>query len=680
VGALTPTPRVIVVGDLTLDDVVLPDGTTHMASIGGDCLYAALGARLWEPNVGIVTRRGDDFPRERLRDLEKLGICLDGVVDVPGPTIRNWVIYELDGRRNWIYRTAPSRLVEVAVRPEDVPRSWLSAHPSPVVHVAAMPIDAAERIVASVRRQALDAVIMLDTHEDYVRGYRDRLLRLAASVDVFLPSREELVDLVGFDDPPRALRELWPKKGGPLVVAKMGKDGVLLWDKDRSAVVSLDAAPARIADVTGAGDAFCGGFAAGIAQGLDPLEAGRRGTVSAAFATEGVGSLALSSVTPADAAARLLGSPAAPPPDDWFDIKWMLEEIRLAPKVIADQLVALDEALQRLALSLEQAGINNLYMVGCGDSEFAGAAATLAFSKHAGIAAEGVHALDMARYRVRYLPPNSAVLCISYSGEVGRTIEAAAQARAFGHRVIALTGHGTSPLAREATDVVTLTVPSLGSTPGTISFLAMLVALFDLALQWGAARRRPVVAARAALERASGLTARTLSQGEEPAARLAERLRNRAAITFIGAGPNEATARFGAAKLFEAPQMRGAATNVEEWAHGEYFISGDGEPVIVVAPRGAATDRVGEILAELAFINADVTLISDEPAPGHQNLIPLAPGIPEEFSPLLAAVPLSLLAFHLARLRGKRSYTLPGPKDRKEHYDTIHRLTRGQPA
>jgi fructoselysine-6-P-deglycase FrlB-like protein/sugar/nucleoside kinase (ribokinase family) len=676
---LTNTPRVIVVGDLTLDDVVMADGTTHMASIGGDCLYAALGARLWEPHVGIVTRRGDDFPADAWSRLQRLGISLDGVVDIPGPTIRNWVIYELDGRRNWIYRTPSSRPVEVAVRPEDMPPSWLAAHPSPVVHVAAMPIEAAERIVESVRRQAPDAVIMLDTHEDYVRGYRDRLLRMAASVDVFLPSREELVDLVGFDDPPRALRELWPERGVPLVVAKLGKDGVLLWDKDRSAVVSLDAAPARIVDVTGAGDAFCGGFAAGLAQGLDPLEAARRGTVSAAFATEGIGSLALSSITPADAAARL-GPPATPPPDDRFDIKWMLEEIRLAPKVLAGQLVALDEPLQRLALSLAQAGINNLYMVGCGDSAFAGAAATLAFLKHAGIAAEAVHALDMARYRVRYLPSKSAVLCISYSGEVGRTIEAAAQARAFGHRVIALTGNASSPLAKQATDLMAMSVPSLGSTPGTISFLSMLVALFDLALHWGAARGSDITNARHALDGASVLAAQTLALSEEPAARLAERLQHRAAIVYIGAGPNESTARFGAAKLYEGPQMRGTATNVEEWAHGEYFIGGDGQPVIVVAPRGAATNRVGEILNELAFINADVTLISDEPAPGHQNVIPLPAGLPEEFSPLLTALPLSLLAFHLARLRGKRSYTLPAPQDRKEHYDTIHRPTRGQPA
>jgi fructoselysine-6-P-deglycase FrlB-like protein len=651
-----------------------------MASIGGDCLYAALAARLWEPSIGVVTRRGDDFPADVWTRLQKLGLCLDGVVDIPGPTIRNWVIYEADGQRHWVYRTPPERPAEVAVQSEDLPDAWLSPRSAPVVHVAAMPLDAAERIVETLRRKAPNAVILLDTHEDYVRGYRDRLLRLAAQVDVFLPSREELLDLVGYDDPARAVQELWPQKGAPLVVAKMGKDGVLLWDRDRSKVVPVEATSARIVDETGAGDAFCGGFAAGIAQGLDPVEAARRGTVSAAFAVEGFGSLALASVTPADAAARLNGSPAATPSEDRFDIKWMLEEIRMAPQVVASQLAAMDAPIEQLAASLVKSGITHLYLVGCGDSFFAGAAATLAFARHAGIPAEAIHALDMARYRVRFLPSNSAVLCISYSGEVGRTIEAAAQARAFGHRVIALTGNEASPLAKEANGLLRMNVPSLGSTPGTISFLSMLVTLFNLALQWGAGRGHDIAAARHALERASELSAQTLARSETPAARLAERLQSRAAITYIGAGPNDATARFGAAKLYEGPQMRGAATNVEEWAHGEYFISGAGQPVIVVAPSGAASDRVGEILAELAFINADVTLISDQPSPNAGNVIPIAPGLPEEFSPLLAALPLSLLAYHLARLRGKRSYNLPDPQDRKEHYDTIHRATRGEPA
>ena len=675
-----PTPRVVVVGDLTIDDVVLPDGTTQMASIGGDCLYAALGARLWEPCVGIVTRRGEDFPQQQLEGLASLGIRLDGVVDIPGPTVRNWVIYEADGRRHWAYRTAPERPVEVAVRPEDLPAEWLGARPSPVVHVSAMPIEAAERIVETVRRAAPDAVITLDTHEDYVRGYQERVLALAKQVGVFLPSREELADLVGYDDPPRALRQLTAEAGLHRVVVKAGKDGALLWDEARSTVIQVDAVATRVVDVTGAGDAFCGGFAAGMANGQDPVQAARRGAVSAAFATEGFGSLALASVSPARATARLTGSPRAGL-EDPFAIELMLDEIRSAPEIVRNQLASAAAPVATLAGSLAQSGVNNIYMVGCGDSYLAGAAAALAFARHAGIGAEAVHALDMARYRVRYLPANSAVLCISSSGEVGRTIEAAAQARAVGHRVIALTANAGSRLVSEATDVLTLEFPSLGNTPGTISYLAMLVTLFDLSLQWGAARGNEAAEARAALERAPELVAQTLARTDEPTARLADYLRHRVAITLIGAGPNEATARFGAAKLFEGPQMRGVATNIEEWAHGEYFISRDGQPVVVVAPAGASSDRVVEILEELAFINADATLITDgSPAKDVGRIIELAPGLPEEFSPLLAALPLSLLAFYLARDRGKRSYNFPSPLAAREHYDTIHRDTRGRPA
>src|SRR5437588_10795521 len=98
-----------------------------------------------------------------------LGTCLECVVLIPEPTVRNWVIYEADGRRHWVYRTPPGRAEEVAVHPEDIPQSWLRAQPAPVVHVAAMPIDAAERIVESARRQAPGATFPLDTHADSVR-------------------------------------------------------------------------------------------------------------------------------------------------------------------------------------------------------------------------------------------------------------------------------------------------------------------------------------------------------------------------------------------------------------------------------------------------------------------------------------------------------------------------------
>ena len=113
-------PRLIVVGNLTIDDVVLPDGTTQMFSVGGNSLYTALGACLWQPGIGLVTRRGEDFPRDLTAMLHSLGVATDGVVDIPGPTVRNWVIYESSGERHWIYRTPRERSREVAVQAGDL--------------------------------------------------------------------------------------------------------------------------------------------------------------------------------------------------------------------------------------------------------------------------------------------------------------------------------------------------------------------------------------------------------------------------------------------------------------------------------------------------------------------------------------------------------------------------------
>ena len=92
-----------------------------------------------------------------------------------------------------------------------------------------------------------------------------------------------------------------------------------------------------------------------------------------------------------------------------------------------------------------------------------------------------VHALDLARYDVRYLPPASAVLAISYSGKVGRTIEAAAQAAAFGVPVIALTGQADGPLAAAADRILPIDVPTLGFSPGTSTYIGMLCTLIELA-------------------------------------------------------------------------------------------------------------------------------------------------------------------------------------------------------
>jgi glucosamine--fructose-6-phosphate aminotransferase (isomerizing) len=360
----------------------------------------------------------------------------------------------------------------------------------------------------------------------------------------------------------------------------------------------------------------------------------------------------------------------------------MNREIATIPDVIGAQFADPGGHVRELAGWLADRGIEHLYLTGCGDSAFAGQAATLAFRRHSRLRVHPVHALDFARYDVRYLPAASAVLAISYSGQVGRTIEAARQAAAFGVPVIALTGRPPGEqrgqLAAAADRILPVDVPTLGFSPGTSTYIAMLCTLIELARQTSRAGGADVL--RDACEQLPGLAAKTLDWCQDTAADLAGRMISGRFVTFLGAGPNEATARFGAAKLFEASQQIALATNVEEWAHEEYFITRPGDPVVVVAPAGAARDRAWEILSELEFIRADATVVSDVEPPGRAGFLRLAAGAPEELSPVLAALPLAQLGFHLARQAGKRSYNFPSEQAKDEHYATIHRATLGEPA
>jgi sugar/nucleoside kinase (ribokinase family)/fructoselysine-6-P-deglycase FrlB-like protein len=696
---------VVIIGNLTIDDVIQADGSTQMGTLGGNTVHAAAAALTWTSAVGVVARCGADFPAAAIDRLRAAGADTIGVRPVAGPTVRNWVIYEADGTRHWVYRTPRERGAQVAPRPDDIPDTWLGQVPAPVVHVAAMPLAAATAIVRAVRERAGDAIITLDTHEDWSPG--PPAIDAARLVDVFLPSREELATLLGYDEPERAAAEL-TAAGAACVVVKLGADGALVAVPDRPPV-HVAASPVAVVDPTGAGDSFCGAFAAGLALGEDATSAARRGCATAAAAIGAVGSLRLldrgaiargllpgrpaaaaESASPAGGAASSGGassdgassdgaSPAGGPvADDAYGIEVMRREIAMIPDVIAAGFADPGGHVRELADWLAGREIEHLYLTGCGDSAFAGLAATLAFRRHSRLRVHALHALDLARYEARYLPPASAVLAISFSGQVGRTTEAAVQATAFGHPVIALTGNAGGRLAAAADRILPVDVPTLGFSPGTSTYIGMLCTLIELALQTG---RGPAgQAILAARDQLPGQAAKTLDWCDGPAAELAARMAPARFATFLGAGPNEATARFGAAKLFEGSQQIAVATNVEEWAHEEYFITRPGDPVVVVAPIGSGLDRAWEILSELRFIGADATVVSDAEPPQPVGHLRLAGGAPEELSPVLAALPMAQLGFHLARQAGKRSYNFPSEAAKTEHYDTIHRVTLGEPA
>ena len=119
-----------------------------------------------------------------------------------------------------------------------------------------------------------------------------------------MPSEADLLTWRPGDDPLVTAANLARENDRPVLV-KRGSEGAILIGADGRRKLHWPAIPVPVIDLTGAGDAFCGGFLAGFAATGDWLQAGARGTVSASFAIGGIGTDALFEIDPTEAARRL---------------------------------------------------------------------------------------------------------------------------------------------------------------------------------------------------------------------------------------------------------------------------------------------------------------------------------------------------------------------------------------
>jgi ribokinase len=133
---------------------------------------------------------------------------------------------------------------------------------------------------------------------------RDDVFSFLCWVDVFLPSEQEVESILGKGDPWLAARQ-FAEAGPAVVVIKAGSKGSLVYDRQSGGRWLVPAYPAHVVDVTGAGDAYCGGFMVGYDETEDPVLAGCYGAVSASFVLEGFGALFALRYTRAQAEARL---------------------------------------------------------------------------------------------------------------------------------------------------------------------------------------------------------------------------------------------------------------------------------------------------------------------------------------------------------------------------------------
>jgi glucosamine--fructose-6-phosphate aminotransferase (isomerizing) len=303
---------------------------------------------------------------------------------------------------------------------------------------------------------------------------------------------------------------------------------------------------------------------------------------------------------------------------------------------------------------------SRIYLVGCGDSHYAGLATRLAFERWTGIPTEPLESLEFSRYAVDFAPPGSWVVCVSNSGRVARTVECALFARQRGLYPIAITFHADSPLAQASSATLPYSYTDVGFGPGTLSYLASLVSLYAIALRVAELAGKLEGAAcetwLETIQRQSAVIAATIAACQDQAAALGQQCDVHTPIHIIGAGPNYGTALFGMAKMIEAARVSAVGQELEEWAHEHYFCTGEGTVTIVVAPPGASISRAREQLQAVRDMQGTaIALCSPDDA---QTLaladyaLPVPGAIDEMITPLAYGVPLELFAYHFASSKG----------------------------
>ncbi len=321
--------RHLCVGSLALNDTVYADGRTSIADPGGNALYAAVGANIWTHQVGIVVVVGYDWPSEYTHLLHQSAIDTSGLVHKDQETLRAWTIYELSGYRRYLsrntevvlvtpspYSNTPLTAEEAAAYSEAARQVHLRNCPLPQelpdhlwnvnsIHLSPMRLETVLTWLDYLHSKP-DIFVSVDILPYLIEGNLNDpdLLKLLSRANAFMPSEAEAESLMPGYELDFFCREL-AKRGPKIVVVKQGDHGATVYDRTHDTLFQLQAYPANVDDLTGAGDSFCGGFAVGYLQTGDPIEAALYGTVSASFVIEGFGGLHALSKTHAEAKERL---------------------------------------------------------------------------------------------------------------------------------------------------------------------------------------------------------------------------------------------------------------------------------------------------------------------------------------------------------------------------------------
>ena len=302
-------------------------------------------------------------------------------------------------------------------------------------------------------------------------------------------------------------------------------------------------------------------------------------------------------------------------------------------------------------------GINRVIFVAMGTSFNAALVARYMMEQLSGLPSEAENASEF-RYRDPILDSRTLVVSVGQSGETADTLSAMEEASGKGARLITVCNSEGSQATRLAEGCIYLRAgPEIG-VASTKTFTCSLEALYLLAAYVG--RRRGFLS-QAALGEALKDLARLpdllsdLVSNQEPYIALAERYQDKSHFLYMGRGPNYPVALEGALKLKEIAYTHAEGCSAGEIKHGPIALVDQDMPVVAIAPRDGLRDKMLNSIFEVKARGGIVIALATE---GDEEIANIAdhvlyiPPLAPLLTPILASVPLQLLAFHMAVKRG----------------------------
>lgn len=343
---------------------------------------------------------------------------------------------------------------------------------------------------------------------------------------------------------------------------------------------------------------------------------------------------------------------------------FMLKEIFEQPKAIRDTLrgrVPADGAaivLEELKLTPEDVkGLKKIFISACGTAYHAGIVGKYVIEKLARIPVE-VDIASEFRYRRPIIEPGTLVIIISQSGETADTLAALREARRQGARVIAVTNVVGSSVSREADDVIyTWAGPEI-AVASTKAYTTQLISMYLLALHFATVRGeiKPEEAQKIILEMKSlDAKAQTILNNAAEMREYARELARSKCIFFLGRGLDYAVAMEGSLKLKEISYIHAEAYAAGELKHGTLALIEEDVPVVALTTQDDLFDKMVSNIQEVSARGATVLALATDGLREVEKVAGRVAYIPSVYpllAPVLAVIPLQLLAYHTAVERG----------------------------